>query len=174
MLYAMSSSVQSVIFIEITNIASPFVSRAQTVGSHESLTATTIISKERPSKNNPIGKITGSFKEKFSPLLHASQPSRSSSIDMNLSSDNHMPARRYVGKWCCRTLTDLFSSKSPLIVPMVGVDHAPTTAVPTTSTSVPVSALIPTLPEQFDSTGILGSQTSLTVSDHIALTTVSR
>jgi hypothetical protein len=130
------------------------------------------MSDERPSKNNPIAR---SFKGQVSSLLHASLPSRSSSIDMNLSSDNHMSAGRYVAKWCCRTLTDLFSSNSPLImVPVVGVDHAPTMAVPTTSTSVPVSALIPTVPGQFDSTGILGPQTSLTVSDHIALTTVSR
>ena len=85
-----------------------------------------------------------------------------------------MSAGRYVAKWCCRTLTDLFSSNLPLIVPVVGVDHTPTTAVPTTSTSVPVSALIPTVPGRFDSTSILGPQTSLTVSDHIALTTVSR
>ena len=159
--------------------ASPFAFRTQTVGSHESLTTTIIMSKERPSKNNPIGKIAQSFKGKFSSLLHASQPSRSSSIDMNLSSDNHMSAGRYVAKWCCRTWTDLFSSNSPLIVPVVGVDHAPTTAVPTTevytmsSTSVPVSAL-PTVPGQFDSTSILGAQTSLMVSNHIALTIVSR
>ena len=158
------------------SIASPFVSRAQTVGSHESLTTTTIMSKKRPSENNPIGKIA---RGKFS----SSQPSRSSSIDMNLSSDNHMSAGRYVAKckWCCRTLTDLFSSNSPLImVPMVGVDHTATTAVPTTevyamsSTSVPAPALIPTVPAHFDSTSILGPQNSLTVSNHIALTTISR
>ena len=158
----------------------PFVFRTQTVGSHESWTATIIMSKERPSKNNPIGKIARSFQGKFSSLLHASQPSRSSSIDVNLSSDNHMSAGRYVTRWCCGTMSDLFSSNSPLIVSVVDVDHAPTTAVPTTevytmsSTSVPVSALIPTVPGQIDSTGTLRPQTSLTVSDHIALTTVSR
>ena len=153
----------------------------QTVGSHESLTTTIIMSKERPSKNNPIGKIARSFKGKFSSLLHASQPSRSLSIDMNLSSDNHMSARRYVAKWCCRTLMDLSSSNSPLImVPVVGVDHTPTTAVPTaevytmSSTSDPAPALIPTVPGHFDSTSILGPQNSLTVSDHIALATISR
>ena len=145
---------------------------SQTVGSNESLTTTIIMSKKRPSENNPTGKIA---RGKF---LHALQPSQSSSIDMNLSSDNHMSAGRYVAKWYCRTLTDLFSSNSPLIVPVDGFDHA-TTAVPTTevyttsSTSVPVSAL-PPVPGRFDSTSILGRQTSLTVSNHIALTTVSR
>ena len=147
---------------------SPFAFSTQTVGNHESLTTTIIMSKERPSKNNPTGKIAqGKF-------LHASQPSRSSSIDMNLSSDNYMSSGRYVAKWCFRILTDLFSSNSPLIVPVVDVDHAPTTAVPTMSTSVPVSALMPTVPGQFDLTGILGPQTSLTVSDHLALTTIFR
>jgi hypothetical protein len=64
---------------------------------------------------------------------------------LSLNQSQFMSAGRYVAKWCCRTLTDLFSSNSPLImVPVVGVDHTPTTAVPTTSTSVSVSALIPT------------------------------
>jgi hypothetical protein len=67
------------------------------------------MSKER---HNPIGKIAPSFKVKISSLLHASQPSSLSSIDMNISSDNHMSARRYVTKQCCRTLTDIFSSNS--------------------------------------------------------------
>ena len=35
----------------------------------------------------------------------------------------------------------------------------------------PVSALIPTVPGQFDSTGILAPETSLMASDRIALTT---
>ena len=59
---------------------SPFVFRTQTVGSYDSLTTTIIMSKERPFKNNPIGKIARSFKGKFSSLLHASQPSRSTWI----------------------------------------------------------------------------------------------
>ena len=154
---------------------------AQTVGSHVSLTATIIMSKEGPSKNNPIGRIARSFKGKFSSLLHASQLSRSLPIDMKLSSDNHMSAGRYVAKWCCCILTDLFSSNSPLImVPTAGVDHTPTTAVPTTevytmlSTSVPAPALIPTVLPHFDSTSSLGPQSLLTVSNHITLTTVSR
>ena len=105
--------------------------------------------------------------------LHAPQLSRSSSIDMNLSSDNHMSAGRYVAKWCCRTLTDLFSSNSPLImVPMVGVDHTPTNVIfgPRFSIDTYCSRVI----WFYWCPRSLGPQTSLTVSDHIALMTVSR
>jgi hypothetical protein len=49
---------------------------------------TIIMSNERPSDHNRIGRIAGSFKGKLSSLLHLSRAPTPSSIDKDSSSDN--------------------------------------------------------------------------------------
>ena len=63
--------------------------QTRTATSHPRFLLSTIMSRERPLKNNRIHKLSQSFKEKISSLLRPSPPSVSSLIDPGSSSDHN-------------------------------------------------------------------------------------
>ena len=132
---------------------------------------TNIMSSETPFKTNRIRKIAGSFKVKLSSLLHLSRAPTPSSIEMDPSSD--YPTRRatesFTPTFHWNSL--VFLRISPLnVVPVVGVDHAPTTAFATEVFSgSPISASVP---KQLSSASGRVLETLPTVSDQPALTII--
>lgn len=130
------------------------------------LLSTIIMSSERPSK---IRKIAGSFEGLLSSLFHLSREPTSSSIEMDSGSDS--PTTKCVTKYFSSTFywnSLLLSSVSPLnMIPVVGVDHAPTTAFATkTYPQSPGPPITAPVHKQLGSGCGRGLETQPTVSDH--------